>query len=360
MKTILISTSKFGNPVTDYYKTLGNCFSYNNYKVIYIFDGLFKEYPKNIKNIKYYTWKNKRPTKISDFIFLIKIIRKERPVLCISNFGSTNVVSIVSFIFRVRHRINYIHTTSKQLSTDSKKYWIKKKILKYRKKLIYSLNNHLFTNSIGTKKDTITYYDISEKKISIYPLLIESSILKYKSFQERENSICIVGRLHPSKGHRELLYLFKNCLQNYPDLKLKIIGDGYLKADVIVLSKKLNINKSIIFTGNIPNEKINEIFSSSLISISASIDEAYGLVNIEALREGTPLICTKTAGSIDIINEGNNGLFIDLKNKHSLSNSLDIILNEWAFYSKNALDTFNQKYKMNNIEKHFEQMKKFI
>ena len=359
MKTILISTSKFGNPVTDYYKNLGNYFSYNNYKVVYIFDDFFKDYPKKIKNIKYYTWKNKRPTKISDFIFLIKIIRKERPVLCISNFGSTNIVSIVSFIFRVKHRINYIHTTSKQLSADSKKHWIKKKILKYRKKIIYSLNNHLFTNSLGTKKDTMTYYGVSEKKIFIYPLLLENSILKYKSFQERENSICIVGRLHPSKGHRELLYLFKNCLQNYPDLKLKIIGDGYLKPELIALSKKINIYESIVFTGNIPNKKINKIFSSSLISISASIDEAYGLVNIEALREGTPLICTKTAGSIDIINEGNNGLFINLNNQFSLSNSLEAILKEWDFYSKNALHTFKEKYKMNNIEKHFEQIKKF-
>ncbi|WP_262502737.1 hypothetical protein [Polaribacter tangerinus] len=41
MKTIIISTSKFGNPVTNY-RTIGNYFANDGFKVIYIFDGLFK------------------------------------------------------------------------------------------------------------------------------------------------------------------------------------------------------------------------------------------------------------------------------------------------------------------------------
>ena len=76
MKTIIICTSKFGNPVTDYYKFLGNCFLKNSYKVIYIFDGLFKDYSRESENLQYYILKNKRPTKISDFIFFYKILKR--------------------------------------------------------------------------------------------------------------------------------------------------------------------------------------------------------------------------------------------------------------------------------------------
>jgi|TARA_B110001450_G_scaffold76987_1_gene73228 glycosyltransferase involved in cell wall biosynthesis len=357
MKTIIISTSKFGNPVTDYFKKLGDCFIKNGYRVVFIFDGLFDNYPKETENLKYYTWQNKRPIKISDFIFFYTILKREKPILCISNFGSTNAVSIVSFLFRVKNRVNYIHTTSVQLSTDSQRSFFKNKFLQYRKKWIYSLNTHLFTNSEGNKEDSSSYYQISKKKITVFPLLIKKSKLKYKHFQERENCITIVGRLHPSKGHRELLYLFKECIKERANLKLKIIGDGFLKQDLIALAKDLNITENVIFLGNIPNEKMSEIFSSSLIGISSSIDEAYGLVNIESLREGTPIVCTKTAGSIDIVKVGYNGLFIKLDNKTSLSNSINKILNNWNSYSENALNLFKEEYDINNIEKHFKKIK---
>ena len=52
MKTIIISTSKFGNPVTDYYKSLGDSFIKNGYRVVFIFDGLFKDYPKETEKLK--------------------------------------------------------------------------------------------------------------------------------------------------------------------------------------------------------------------------------------------------------------------------------------------------------------------
>lgn len=360
MKTILIGTSRFGKPVPDYYKNLGDIFVRNNYRVIYIFDNLSKDYPVSSKNIKYYTWKNPRPKKLYDYIFFSKVLITEKPCLCISNYSSTRVISIVSYLLGIKNRINYVHSTTKQFSLDFKKrseFW--RLIFKYRKRIIFSINTHLFTNSSGTKIDTINYYNIHEKKISVFPFLIKDSVLKYKTFQERENCICIVGRLHPSKGHRALLQLFAKCKRKFPLLKLKIVGDGHLKSELIELSKSLNIYENLIFIDEVPNDKINTIFSSSLASISSSIDEAYGLVNIEALREGTPIICTRTAGSIDIVEEKKNGLFIDLNDKFSLCNALDPILKEWDFYSHNALKAFHEKYAFNNLEGHFEKIRRF-
>ena len=134
MKTILIATSKFGNPVSDYYKALGNQFKNDKYKVIYIFDDQIKDLPKNTNNTLYYTWPSKRPTRIKDFIFLAKIIKKEKPILCISNFGSTKVVSVISYIFRVKNRINYIHSTTEQIRADYKKKYSQDNILVGKKK----------------------------------------------------------------------------------------------------------------------------------------------------------------------------------------------------------------------------------
>ena len=228
MKTILIGTSKFGSPVSDYYKELGTVFVESNYRVIYIFDGQVKQFPKTNHNQLYFSWPNRRPTKLKDFIFLFKMIKKYKPMVCISNFGSTNVISIVSYLLKVKYRINYIHTTTKAVDNDSLNAY-KTRILRLRKKFVLKLNTHYLTNSLGNKEDTIAAFKINKKSILVLPLLLNRSTTPYTSKVNRDLSLVIVGGLTYTKGHEQLIYQFSNCLKKYPDLKLKIIGGGYFR-----------------------------------------------------------------------------------------------------------------------------------
>jgi len=354
MKTLIISTSKFGSPVSDYYKTLAQEFVKDNFNVIFIFDGRTEQIPVNEKNIVYYTWPTKRPTKLTDFIFLFKIVKKHKPFLCISNFGSTNVMAIVSFLLNVENRINYVHTTISQLKMDSNSHFLKYKFLFYRKKMIYSLCTRLFTNSEGTKNDIWSNYSINKSKISVFPLLLKRSKKKrILNFEERRKEILIIGRLHHSKGHEVLIKQFKACLEKGLDLKLKIIGSGNLQSNLEKLVVDLDIESRVSFLGNIINIEIYKEYRSSLIHISSSVEEAYGLVNIEALREGTPIISTRTFGAKDILKEGYNGEYFSHEDNFSLFLSISKILKNWETYSRNSLQNFNEEYLIDfNIERH--------
>lgn len=353
MKTIFIGTSYFGNPISDYYKELGCEFVKNGYKVVYIFDGLVSDIPNNSEKLLYYTWPSFRPTKLTDFVFLSQLIREHKPILCISNFGSANIMSIVSYFFRVKNRIEYIHTTTTQREIDVKSN-LKIKLLRFRKKLVYKLNTHFFTNSLGTKVDSMNKFGIIKDKITVLPLLIDSSSLDYRQKRQRDHTLIIVGRLDPSKGHESLLIQFSKCLSDFPELKLKIVGSGALKERLEELCEELKIFDKVVFSGHIANEKINIEFSKALASISSSKEEAFGLVNIEALREGTPLICTNTAGSRDILIENYNGVFYDNFQETSLKDSIRTILSDWETFSNNAKITFNNKYCFDeNISKQF-------
>lgn len=343
----------FGNPVSDYFKYLGDEFVKKYYTVIYIFDGKVDSLPNNEAKIKYYSWPNKRPVKLKDFIFLAKLIKKEKPIITISNFGSTNVMSIISFFYGVKNRLNYIHTPSKANQIDFKGNAFTLKLLKLRKKLIYKLNTHLLTNSEGNKKDAITVFGINKNNITVLPLLIASSKIKYNKLQDREFSILIVGRLDPVKGHKSLLYLFKECVKLKSKLKLYIVGDGDLKNEIEKLIKKLAIDSNVVFLGRIPNKEIGRFYSKCVASISSSLEEAYGLVIIESLREGTPIICTKTAGSLDILEDKVNGRFIDIQKGDSLLIAFEDIMANWTEYSMNALNSFEKKFSLNNINIHY-------
>jgi len=356
MDTILISTSKFGTAIPNYFKYLGEEFRNNDFSIIFIFDGQIKNIPSNKQNIKYFTYPNKRPTTLKDFIFLCKIMKKEKPILSISNFGSTNIVTIASYIFKVPHRINYIHTSPHQLNIDSKKSNIFDWFLKLRKIFILKMNTHIITNSNKMTELISNFFKLKKNKLSVLPYLIKQTKNKWKNYKERDKSICIVGRLAISKGHKELLYAFKDCEHNHPKLKLLIVGDGPEKKNIQNLVKDMKLEKSVIFIGNIPNKKINTIFSKCLVSISASKSEAFGIVNIESLREGTPIICTNTEGAKDILEHGKNGFKVDLMKKNDLSEKLTSVLNNWNYYSRNALKTFETKYSKKNITYHYQKL----
>ena len=180
MESILISTSKFGTAIPDYFKYLGEEFNNNNFLVIFIFDGKVKKLPPNGKNIKYFTYPNQRPTRLKDFIFICKIIKKEKPVLCISNFGSTNIVTIASYVFGVPNRINYLHTSPNQLKIDSKKNSIHDWFLRQRKILILKINTHVITNSTMMSELITKSFKIKKNKISVLPYLLEKSKNNWK------------------------------------------------------------------------------------------------------------------------------------------------------------------------------------
>ena len=353
MKSILISTSRFGTAIPDYFKYLGKEFNNNNFSVIFIFDGQVKNIPSNKNNIKYFTYPNKRPTKFKDFIFICRIIKKEKPILCISNFGSTNIVSIASYIFKVSYRINYLHTSPHQLRMDSKRSPVYGWFLKQRKALILKTNTHVITNSNIMLKLISRFFNIKKDKISVLPYLLEKSKYNWKPFDDRDFSICIVGRLSLSKGHQDLLYAFNDCKETHPNLKLLIIGDGTEKNNLQKLILSLGLKKHVSFLGNIPNKNIGKIFSRCIANISASKSEAFGIVNIESLREGTPIICTNTEGSQDILFDGENGFSVNLLKKNDLSKKLSKILKDWNYFSQNALKTFEEKYSKKNITQHF-------
>jgi len=356
MESILISTSKFGSAIPDYFKSLGEEFRNNNFSVIFIFDGKVKNLPSDGKNIKFFTYPNQRPTRLKDFIFICKIIRKEKPVLCISNFGSTNIVTIASYIFGVPNRVNYLHTSPNQLKTDSKKNSLHDWFLIQRKILILKINTHVITNSSMMSKLITKSFKIKKNKISVLPYLLEKSKNNWRPFGKRDYNVCIVGRLSLSKGHKDLLYAFNDCINEFPKLKLLVVGDGSEKESLQKLTKTLNQKNRVIFLGNVANKDIGSIFSKCFASISASKSEAFGIVNIESLREGTPVICTKTEGSKDIIVDGKNGLNIDLSKKNDLAKKIALTLKDWGKYSEGALRTFEKRYTKNNIPLHYKKI----
>lgn len=122
--------------------------------------------------------------------------------------------------------------------------------------------------------------------------------------------IMFVGRPIPQKGVKELLLAFKKLVDNYSNIKLLIVGNSGFGAEITtnydkILMKIANsVKDNVIFTGFIHNKQLPIIHSIADIAVVPSIyDEPAGLVVIEALASGLPLIITNSGGMIEYTND---------------------------------------------------------
>ncbi len=352
MQTIFISTSMPGRARPDYFMALAHSFTNKGYRVFMIIDGKPKNLPVN-DDIIFLRWPNKRPTKLKDIQFLWKLIKKYKPFVLISSFGSVNVMNICGFFLKVKNRVNYILSVSEpfyEKTTNHKR--LKRYFLKIRKHLVYKLATLIIYNSRGTEIDSKSYFNLENKEFLVLYNLVESTDIEYKLKEKRNNQIVIVGSLIKRKGHIFLLNQFKDTIKIFPELKLLIIGSGSEKQNLLKEVKNLGLEKNVEFLGEVPNKEIDHYFSNSLISISASKHEAFGFVNIEALREGTPVISTKTAGGLEIINNNINGCFFSLDVQNSLTKSIKKLMRDWESYSENAKQSFDSYSMEKQIDVH--------
>lgn len=169
--------------------------------------------------------------------------------------------------------------------------------------------------------------------------------------KNKEEIISFVGRFSPSKGQEIMIKAIPYILKKNPNYKFYFIGDGETKYKQIELAKKLKVEKSCVFTGSISQAKVYAILAKSKLHVSASEDEAFGMVNLEAIAFETPILAHKVGGIPEILQDGVNGFFFEFKKTEDLFLHIDKIVNDENLYlelQNGAKSIFHQKFLLND------------
>ncbi len=131
--------------------------------------------------------------------------------------------------------------------------------------------------------------------------------------------ILTVGRLVAFKGHE---YLFKavKLLKNRNDLKFYLAGDGPLKKKLIELHKQLKLNNRLEMLGFIDN--IKPWYAQADLFVLPSIREPFGIVLLEAMAAGLPVIATRAGGAKEIIQDGKSGVLVPPADPSALAEAI--------------------------------------
>ena len=138
--------------------------------------------------------------------------------------------------------------------------------------------------------------------------------------------ILSVSNLIPTKGIDLNLQAISRLVGQYPDLLYVIVGDGELKGELKVLVKKLRLENFVEFVGRQPHRKVMKYMATCDIFSLPSWREGFGVVYLEAMAHGKPVIGCQGEGIEDVIEHGKTGLLVKPRDVDSLVEALDFLL----------------------------------
>ena len=163
---------------------------------------------------------------------------------------------------------------------------------------------------------------------SILPKQTKDELRKEFGIKEDERLIIFVGSLRPVKGADYLIKAMEKIVQQRKDIRLFLIGDGEERDNLIKLSKDLKIEKHINFIGQVPNLEVQKYMKASDIFVLSSISESFGIVNLEAMAAGLPIVATDVCGISEIVEDKINGYLVESKNENQISNKVLMLLGD--------------------------------
>lgn len=123
-----------------------------------------------------------------------------------------------------------------------------------------------------------------------------------------EPVVAVFGRLEPVKGHADLLEAARHMLQVRPDLHFWIVGEGSLAQALQQQAQALGIADAVRFLGYQRN--VAPLMAASDLIVLPSHHESFGIVLIEAMALGKPIIASAAGGIPEVVRDGEQGLLV--------------------------------------------------
>ncbi len=263
---------------------------------------------------------------------LRKIIKEEK--IDILHLHVWNPASCrYGFLAGKSRKIPIIITEHDPFEISKFKTWFKSYTLESVKKII--------AISDSSKNDLEKLYPAFKKKIEVIHNGIDTvwwhsqnlrfteddlEDIKENLFEAKKDTLIItsIAALHERKGLKYLIQAISNLVKEFPNIKLVIVGQGPQEKELKELIKELKIENHIKLLGQ--QKETPKILKSTDIFVLPSKREAFGLVNLEAMITGMPIVASKVGGIQEVVKDGETGILIEPKISDVLARALKLLI----------------------------------
>jgi glycosyltransferase involved in cell wall biosynthesis len=193
-----------------------------------------------------------------------------------------------------------------------------KHVLKKANKIVFLTNDY--------KKSFCEKYQIDTKNTIVIPngTMMHGYHRVRMNLRKRTVKLLSVGRLSKQKNLFRLIESVAILNKKF-DIKLNIVGDGEDKQKLIDFIERLNLNDVVTLKGRVSDDELVKYYSSSDIFVMSSDYEGFGLVFVEAMASGLPIVSTNILGAREILK--NHAVLTELTPK-SLSAGIESLIND--------------------------------
>ena len=207
----------------------------------------------------------------------------------------------------------HIHSTEfdRSLSSDFNSYIPRTELVGMR------LADKIIAVSYYTKRLLVEKYMIDPRKISvvhngILPMMETANPLTTQ-FATGRPVVVFMGRLTVQKGPEYFLTLADEILRQRPDALFVVAGNGDLYQDMLLRNARTGLSASVLFTNFLRGEQRDALLQRADVFVMPSVSEPFGLVALEAVQRGTPVVISKHSGVAEVLDDTPSFDFWDIK-----------------------------------------------
>lgn len=220
-------------------------------------------------------------------------------------------------------------------------------------KLTYESQRVILCSSY-MQREVEQVFALPSDKLDVIPNGVDPEMLRpaaSEASSKHGRLVMFVGRLVREKGVHTLLNAVPSILAEFPDTKFVIAGKGPAMAALQEQAQSMGIADRVEFAGFISDEVRNALFQAADVAVFPSLYEPFGIVALEAMAAGTPVVVSEVGGLGDVVQHGHNGLKMYPDDAHSLSLQVRDLLRDPALGERLAQTALHEidRYDWNRI-----------
>ncbi|WP_417866914.1 glycosyltransferase family 4 protein [Xanthomarina gelatinilytica] len=239
---------------------------------------------------------------ITNYRKVYRIIKKEKPDVVLSNFSYVNPALLFGRLLGVKKNMVWFHSLNEQMTASRRNIFIKKHFLK--------LADIVIANSYLTQNELCEFYEVPTTKIHAIPFW--STILEQKmepsdlKFITEKNTVKIgcPGRMVTHKNQKIIIDTLSELINSSKtNFHLYFAGTGEELTNLVNQVEELNLTHKVTFLKHLSANDMLHFYNSMDVVVLPSLHEAFGLVFIEAIALGTPVIVSSQFGALSFIEQ---------------------------------------------------------
>lgn len=263
-------------------------------------------------------------------------------------------LSPVAFFMQLIFGVKYI-TAAHNIEVARELSWFRRRGLKN--------SNLIISTSKFTKEILYKRHGIEQSKIRILNTYVPTNDidngLRYKKLEllrdkydlDGYKTLLTVARFNSTeryKGYDTVIYALQKILPKIPNVKYLLVGDGDDIARVKRLSEDIGLNDNVVFAGLVSDEDILYYYNLCDVFVMPSKGEGFGIVFLEALSCGRPVIAGNRDGSRDALLDGKLGILVEPDNVEEVANAIIKVLEK-----KVEPYLLDERYLRDMVQEHF-------